>query len=83
LLAQLAYQDRIAEFHARLRAFYYPYLFNDLRFGPQDFDSQPRFSPPSLRAEVPLGQLLGLLLMAAAILALGVAAAGRVRPTAG
>jgi ABC-2 type transport system permease protein len=79
LQAQLAYQDRIAEFHARLRAFYYPYLFNDLRFGPQDFDSQPRFSPPAHSAKAPLGQLLGLLLMAAAMLALGAAACGRVR----
>ena len=45
LMAQLAYQDRIADFHARLRAFYYPYLFNDVRFGSQDFAAQPRFSP--------------------------------------
>lgn len=45
LMAQLAYQDRIADFHARLRAFYYPYLFNDVRFGSQDFAAQPRFNP--------------------------------------
>ena len=45
LIAQLAYQDRIADFHARLRAFYYPYLFNDVRFGSQDFAAQPRFNP--------------------------------------
>ncbi|KQU90265.1 ABC transporter permease [Variovorax sp. Root318D1] len=83
LQAQLAYQDSIAGFHTRLRAFYYPYLFNDLRFDAQDFAAQPRFSPPSHSAETPLGQMLGLLLMGAAILGLGVAAAGRVRPMAG
>ncbi|MEJ1169944.1 ABC transporter permease [Variovorax sp. CCNWLW235] len=83
LQAQLAYQDRIAEFHARLRAFYYPYLFNDLRFGQQDFASQPHFSLPAQPAEVPLEHLLALLLMGVAVLALGVAAAGRVRPSAG
>jgi ABC-2 type transport system permease protein len=83
LQAQLAYQDRIAEFHARLRAFYYPYLFNDLRFGQQDFASQPHFSPPAQPEEVPLEQLLALLSMGAAVLALGVVASGRVRPTAG
>lgn len=80
LLAQLAYQDRIADFHARLRAFYYPYLFNDVRFGPQDFAAQPRFSPSVQPAQTPFGQLLCLLLMGAAALGLGAAAAGRVRP---
>ncbi|RSZ29484.1 DUF3526 domain-containing protein [Variovorax beijingensis] len=80
LQAQLAYQDRIAEFHARLRAYYYPYLFNEVRFGFRDFAAQPRFSPPARSSETPAGQLLGLGLMAIFALALGVAATGRVRP---
>ena len=80
LQAQLAYQDRIADFHARLRAYYYPYLFNDVRFGLRDFAAQPRFSPSARSAAAPAGQLLGLGLMAMAVLALGVAATGRVRP---
>ncbi|MGJ7498524.1 DUF3526 domain-containing protein [Variovorax sp. RT4R15] len=83
LQAQLAYQDRIADFHARLRAFYYPYLFNDDRFGAQDFAAQPRFISPARSMETPGGQLLGLVLMAALALPLGAAAAGRVRPTDG
>jgi ABC-2 type transport system permease protein len=80
LQAQLAYQDRIADFHARLRAYYYPYLFNEVRFGLRDFAAQPRFSPSARSAEKPAGQLLGLGLMAMLGLVLGVAATGRVRP---
>ena len=83
LQAQLAYQDRIADYHARLRAYYYPYLFNEVRFGPLDFAAQPRFSPPAPSTETPAGQLLGLVLMGALAVALGAVAAGRVRPALG
>ena len=79
LSAQLAYQDRIADFHARLRGFYYPYLFNDVRFGPQDFAAQPRFDPPSSDEPMPVGSLLGLAWLGATMLLLGARAAGRVR----
>lgn len=41
--AQLAYQDRIRAFHARLRRFYYGYLFTDRPFAREDFDRAPRF----------------------------------------
>ncbi|MBT9493180.1 MAG: DUF3526 domain-containing protein [Paucibacter sp.] len=81
LQAQLAYQDRIADFHARLRGFYYPYLFNDIRFASNDFAAQPRFSPPDPPTPVPASQLLALVLMGLAVLILGAAAAGHVRPT--
>lgn len=43
LSAQLAYQDRIRAFHARLRDFYYGYLFRDRPFAKADFDRAPRF----------------------------------------
>lgn len=43
LTAQLAYQDRIRDFHARLRSFYYDYLFRDLPFGKADFERAPKF----------------------------------------
>lgn len=43
LTAQLTYQDRIRDFHARLRAFYYNYLFRDLPFGKADFGRAPKF----------------------------------------
>ncbi|MEI4505260.1 DUF3526 domain-containing protein [Sphingopyxis sp. CCNWLW253] len=45
LAAQLAYQDRIRAYHAKLRLFYYHYLFNDLPFRASDFSKAPRFNP--------------------------------------
>jgi ABC-2 type transport system permease protein len=83
LQAQLAYQARITDFHTRLRSFYYPYLFNDVRFGTQDFAAQPQFSPNRQPAHTPIGQLLVLLLLGIAASALGAAAAGRVRAAKG
>lgn len=78
LLAQLAYQDRIADFHARLRGFYYPYLFNDVRFGMKDVDAQPRFDPSVPAPAMPVGQLAGLVLLGAVALLLGVRSAAAV-----
>ncbi|MGE7204984.1 DUF3526 domain-containing protein [Sphingomonas sp. NPDC019816] len=43
LTAQLAYQDRIRAFHARLRDFFYGYVFYDRPFGRADFGRVPRF----------------------------------------
>lgn len=43
LSAQLDYQDRIRAYHARLRDFYYGYLFRDRPFGAGDFARAPRF----------------------------------------
>lgn len=43
LTAQLAYQDRIRDFHAGLRSFYYDYLFRDRPFGKADFERAPKF----------------------------------------
>ncbi len=51
--AQLAFQDRTRAFHARLRAFYYPYLFHEREFGADDFAKAPRFDP---REGVPAGR---------------------------
>ncbi len=66
--AQLAYQDAIAAFHDRLRAFYYPYLFNELEFSESDFAAQPRFQPAPKDISVPASQLVGMALIALAIL---------------
>lgn len=41
LTAQLAYQDRIRAYHADLRAFYYPYVFNETPFRASDFRRAP------------------------------------------
>lgn len=43
LQAQLGYQDRIRDYHRRLREFYYGYLFRDRPFGRADFARAPRF----------------------------------------
>jgi ABC-2 type transport system permease protein len=45
LPAQLAYEDAIRAYHRKLRRFYYPYLFNELSFGREDFGKAPVFSP--------------------------------------
>jgi ABC-2 type transport system permease protein len=74
LPAQLAYQDQIAAFHARLRAFYYPYLFAERRFERQDFDKLPSFEPAVANADRQMGagSLQALLLLSAVVAALGV-----------
>ncbi len=43
--AHLAYQDRIRDYHAQLRRFYYGYLFGDRPFTADDFGRAPRFDP--------------------------------------
>ncbi|ATH16105.1 ABC transporter permease [Delftia acidovorans] len=80
LLAQLAYQDDIAAFHARLRAFLYPYLFEDRTFGAQDFAAQPVFTASPRPARQAWGQTAMLWVVAALALLAGGVAAGRVRP---
>lgn len=83
LQAQLAYQDRIADFHGQLRAFYYRYLFKEMRFGSQDFAAQPVFKAEGHAGPRDGGGLPGLLLLGLAALLLGARAAGRVRPARG
>ncbi|BCA63502.1 ABC transporter permease [Sphingomonas sp. HMP9] len=51
--AQLAYQDRIRAFHARLRGFYYGYLFRDRPFGKADFGRAPKFAAQATAAGAP------------------------------
>jgi ABC-2 type transport system permease protein len=78
LEAQLAYQDAIADFHGRLRAFYYPYLFNELSFGEADFAAQPRFEPAPQASAMPAAPLAGLALMALAALVAAARACRRI-----
>jgi ABC-2 type transport system permease protein len=44
LAAQLAYQDRIRAYHARLRAYFYPFLFEKRPFTAADFAAMPRWT---------------------------------------
>jgi ABC-2 type transport system permease protein len=82
LPAQLAYQDAIASFHGRLRRFFYPYLFTDKPFGPQDLHQVPRFVPAVPTDLVPVSPMLALLLAAALMACAGVRGVGRVQARA-
>lgn len=78
LLAQLAYQDAITDFHSRLRQQLYPYLFEERRFEVEDFARLPRFVPPASKLDIPVGALAALVLLATLMLACAARAAGRV-----
>ena len=43
LNATIAYEDTVREFHAELRAFYYPGLFGDTPFSPAALEALPQF----------------------------------------
>jgi ABC-2 type transport system permease protein len=77
--AQLAYQDAITAFHTRLREHHYPYLFDERRYGMDDFARLPRYAPPPARPHVPVGSLLALAALGGALLLAGARAAGRVQ----
>jgi len=49
LPAQLVYQDRIADFHRSIRAFYYDSLFYDRPLGEESFARRPVFQPAASR----------------------------------
>ncbi|MCU0728700.1 MAG: DUF3526 domain-containing protein [Sphingopyxis sp.] len=44
LRAQLDYQDRIRQFHERVRRYYYPYIFNERPFRAAEFANAPRWT---------------------------------------
>lgn len=79
LPAQLAYQDRIADFHRQIREFYYPYLFNDRLFGAEDFQARPVFLPQPHDAMAPNANALILLVLCWLIAGLGLLGIGRFR----
>lgn len=66
LHAQLDYQDEVANFHKQLRLFYYPYLFNEVRFEAKDFEQLPRFQSNGADKRRPDASLLALALVALA-----------------
>ncbi|MDD2047797.1 ABC transporter permease [Pseudomonas putida] len=69
--AQLAYQDATARFHQQIRAFYYPYLFNDRLFGLSDFAQRPVFLPHHVRSAGWTADTLVLMLISVLMLGLG------------
>jgi ABC-2 type transport system permease protein len=78
LPAQLHYLDQIRNYHAQLRAFYYPYFFNERAFVAADYDKAPMFVPRSSSASIqPLPAIsLMLLTLLVSILARHVLAPG-------
>ncbi|HZF80673.1 MAG TPA: DUF3526 domain-containing protein, partial [Rubrivivax sp.] len=79
LLGQLAYQDAIAAFHARLRRFYYPYLFNERPFDLRDIAAKPRFEPAIHGPVWQMTAAWGLCLLSAFALVVGWLGVRRVR----
>ena len=79
LQGQLAYQDRIAAFHAQLRRFFYPYIFNDKAFGPAEFARLPAWRAGTPEGGVSVAAFSALGLLAAAGLAAGASRLRRVQ----
>lgn len=69
--AQMAYQDSIRAYHAELRRFYYPYLFDERPFDRADFARAPAWRPRGDGATWPASLLAGVLLVTAIVAALG------------
>jgi ABC-2 type transport system permease protein len=77
--AQIAYQDRIRAFHADLRRFYYPYLFNEAPFGAADFGKAPAFRSARDGGTLPGALFAGLLIVTLATAVFGLARSRRKR----
>jgi ABC-2 type transport system permease protein len=71
LRAQLDYQERIAGFHATLRSYFYPYFFNERKFGADDFARMPAYAPAAPDVPLPAASLAALVLLALAVAMLG------------
>lgn len=71
LHGQLAYQRRIEAFHGALRAFYYPFIFNERTFGPAEFRRAPVYRAEAGAVSVPAGLVTALALLAAMACAAG------------
>ncbi|GGO97156.1 ABC transporter permease [Stakelama pacifica] len=78
ITAQLAYQDSIAAYHANLRRFYYPYLFNDRVFTRTDFARIPRYEVRSATGTLAFGSLIALAMLALLLLLAGGARLARI-----
>lgn len=79
LQAQLTYQARITDFHAQIREFYYPYLFNDRPFGAADFARRPTFKPHVPATTYPSLDLLMLGLLGMLVFGCGTHALGNIK----
>jgi len=80
LPAQLRYQEHIEAFHREVRGFYYPYVFNERPFGPEDFAKRPRFAAHRPAAQWPVLPLAACLAWGLFMAALAAHALRRVDP---
>lgn len=71
LAAQLAYQERIGEFHARLRRFFYPYLFQERAMTVEDIRKLPVYQNGETGGALAVGQVIALAALALAMLLIG------------
>ena len=71
LAAQLAYQERIGEFHARLRRFFYPYLFQERAMTAEDIRKLPVYENGETGGALAVGQMLALAVLALVMLLIG------------
>lgn len=68
LIDHLAYLDSVATYHDALKAFFYPRLFEELGFEPDDFGRLPTHQPPGFAPRWPWFEVLGMLLWAGLLL---------------
>ena len=71
LAGQLAYQDRIAAYHAQLRGFFYPYLFEERAFTQADLEKIPAYRHVAAPTKLAPGQLAALAVLAIALMLAG------------
>lgn len=78
LPAQLAYQDGIADFHRRIREFYYSYMFKDRAFGVGDYAKRPQFAPQMADRVAPPWSIAALCLLGWLVLLRGMKLLARI-----
>ncbi len=76
--ARLAYLDRVAAYHERVRRHFYPYVFNGKPFGPADFALLPVYTPVSGDGAPPWPLAAALAALSASALFLGLRRSARV-----
>lgn len=64
LQAQLRYRERIAEFHAALRRYFYPYMFKEIPFRMTDVEAMPRYAAPAVSGTVSASSIAALIALA-------------------
>lgn len=77
LHAQMAYLDSIAGFHSRLRHFFYPFFFNEQRFGAAELARLPAYRPRTSSGTLHVQGMLALALAAVCTAAAGLVAMRR------